>query len=80
MCAPKRKLFDCPRAVKSYFKAYILFSLEYCASVWISSGESYMGLKDSVVRRTERLCEVLIIIQNNIVLCYVYHAQEEYKL
>ena len=31
------KLFDCPRVLKSFFNSYILSSLEYCASVWMSS-------------------------------------------
>ena len=46
-------LGDCPRVVKSCFNAYILFDLEYCAPVWMSSAESHLGLLDSVVRSKE---------------------------
>ena len=42
------KLFDCPRVLKSCFKAYILPYLEYYASVWMSSAESHLCLLDSV--------------------------------
>ena len=31
-----RKLFDCPRVLKSYFNSYVLFSAKYCAPVWMS--------------------------------------------
>ena len=41
---------------KGYFNAYVLSSLEYCASVWMSSTESYLSLLNSV-RISERLCE-----------------------
>ena len=48
------KLFNCPRALKSCFNAYVLSSLKYCAPVWMSLMESHLGLLDSNVRR---LCE-----------------------
>ena len=51
------KLFDCPRMRKTCFIAYVLFDLEYCATVWISSAESHLSLLDSVVRSAERFCE-----------------------
>ena len=50
------KLFDCPRVLKSCFNVYVLFSLKYCASVWISSVESHLGLLNSIARSAERLC------------------------
>ena len=51
------KLFDCPHVLKCCFNAYVLSSLEYCASVWLSSSESQLGLLDSTVCSEERLCE-----------------------
>ena len=51
------KLFDWPRVLKSCFNAYVLSSLEQCASVWMLSAESHLGLLDSSVRSAERLCE-----------------------
>ena len=51
------KLLDCPRVLKSCFNAYVLFSLEYCAPVWMSSVESHLGLLDSIVCSAERWCE-----------------------
>ena len=49
------KLFDCPHVPKSCFNAYVLFTLEYCAIVWMSSAESHLGLLDSIVRGAVRL-------------------------
>ena len=51
------KLFDCPRALKNCFNTYALSSLEYCASVWISSAESHLSLLARVVRRAARFYE-----------------------
>ena len=51
------KLFDCPRVLKGCFHAYVLFSLEYCAPVRMSSAEFHLGLLDSIVRSAEKLCE-----------------------
>ena len=51
------KLFDWPRMLMSCFNSNDLFSLEYCVPVWVSSAESHLGLLDSIVRSTERLCE-----------------------
>ena len=31
-----RKLFNCPHVLKGCFNAYVLFSLDYCALVWMS--------------------------------------------
>ena len=45
------KLFACPRVLKNYFNAYVLFSLENWASVWMSSAESHLSFLDSIVRR-----------------------------
>ena len=53
-----RKLFHCPRVVKSCFNVYVQSSLDYCAPVWMSSEESHLCLLDSIVRRAEKLCEV----------------------
>ena len=47
------KLFDCPRVLNSYFNAYVLSRLEYCAPVWMSSAGSHLGLLDSIVRSAE---------------------------
>ena len=52
-----RKLFDCPRALKYCFNAYVLSSLEYRAPVWMSTAEAYLGLFDSIVRSVEKSCE-----------------------
>ena len=35
----------------------ILFNLEQCGPVWMSSVESHLGLLDSIVCSAERLCE-----------------------
>ena len=51
------KLFAYPRVLNSCFNAYVLFTLEYYTSVWMSSPGSHLGLQDSVVRSTERLSE-----------------------
>ena len=51
------KLFDCPCVLKSCFNAYVLFNLEHCASVWMSSAESHLSLVHSVFRSAERVCE-----------------------
>ena len=51
------KMIDCPRMLKGCFNAYVLFSLEYCSPVWMSSTESHLGLQDSIVRSAERLFE-----------------------
>ena len=50
------KLFDCLRVLKSCFNAFVRSSLEYCASLWMSSTEFHLGLLDSIVRSAERLC------------------------
>ena len=51
------KLFDCQRVLKSCFNAYVVLSLYYCTPVWMSSGESHLGLLDSIVCSAERLYE-----------------------
>ena len=51
------KLFDCSRVLKSCFNAYVLFTLEYCASIGMPIAESYFGLVNSVARSAARLCE-----------------------
>ena len=43
--------------LKSCFNAYVLSSLEYCVSVWMSLTESHLGLLDSIVCSVEKLCE-----------------------
>ena len=43
--------------LKSCSKAYVLFSLEWCATVFMSSAESHLGLLDSIVRSAKRFCE-----------------------
>ena len=50
-------LFDCPRVFKGCFNKYDLTSLEYCASVWMSSAKSHVGLLDYIFRSAERLCQ-----------------------
>ena len=62
------KLFNCPRGLKSYFNAYVLFNLEYCACVWMSSADSHLIWLESVVRSAERLCEGD--------LCYLGHRKK----
>ena len=52
-----RMLFDCPRVLKGCFNAYVLSSLEYCASVLMSLVESHLGLLDSIDSSAERSCE-----------------------
>ena len=47
-------LFDCKHVIQSWFNAYVLHNLEYCASVWLLSHLSFV---DSVVRSAERLYE-----------------------
>ena len=51
------KLFDCPHVLKSCLNAYVLSSLEYWISVWMSSVESHLGLLDSIVSSAEMSCE-----------------------
>ena len=51
------KLFDCPRVIKGCFNTYILSNMEYCAPVSKSSGESYLGLLDSIIRSAQRWCD-----------------------
>ena len=62
------KLIDCPRVLKSCLNAYVLSSLEYCASVLMSSAESYLGLRGSIICSGERLCEGD--------LCYLGHRMK----
>ena len=50
-----RKLLDCSLVPKSCFNAYILFSFEHYAPVWMSLAESHLGLLGSIVRSAERL-------------------------
>ena len=50
-------LYDCPPVLKRCFYAYVLPSLEYCASVLLSSAESHLVLLDSTVPSAERLCK-----------------------
>ena len=50
------KSFDCPRLLKSCFTACVISIIEYCATVWVSSAVSHLGLLNSVVRSAERLC------------------------
>ena len=52
-----RKLFNCPRVLKSCYNAYVLSSLEYCAPMRMFSVESHLGLLVSSILRAERLCE-----------------------
>ena len=51
------KLFDYPRQLRTCFNAYVLSSLEHCASVCISSAEFRLGLLDSIVCSGEKLCK-----------------------
>ena len=44
-CAPRR------------FNVYVLFALEYCANVGMSSAEPHLVLLNSAGRSAERLCE-----------------------
>ena len=48
-------LLDSSRVPKSCFNAYVLFSLKYCAPVWLLSDKSHLGLMDSIVRSAEIL-------------------------
>ena len=50
-------LFDFPRVLKSCFNAHVLFSLEYCAPMWMLSAEFHLGLLDDIVRSAESLCD-----------------------
>ena len=54
--------------LKSCFNAYKLSSLEYCASVWMSSAKSHLGSLDNIVRSAEKLCEGE--------LCYLGHRMK----
>ena len=51
------KLYNYSFVLKSYFNAYVLPNLEYCAPVWMASTESYLNLLDTVVRSGETSCE-----------------------
>ena len=84
-----RKLFDCPRVPKGCFNAYVLSSLKYCASAWLSSAESHWCLLHSIVRIMERLwkCELCCLrcIRKVSALCLLYkiyhrvdHPMNEY--
>ena len=46
-------LFDCPRVLNGCFYAYVLSSLEYCASLWMLSAEAHLCLLDSIIRSAE---------------------------
>ena len=54
---PSRKVFDCPRVLKSCFNAYVLSSLDYCAPVWMSAAEYDLSLLENTFRSADRLCE-----------------------
>ena len=43
------------KQVKSCFNSYVLYSLEHCAFVWMSSAESHLGLLDSVVKNVGKI-------------------------
>ena len=51
------KVIDLPLLLESYFKAYILPTLECWAPVLMSFSESQLGLLKSAVRSEEMLCE-----------------------
>ena len=75
-----RKSFNFSCVLKSCYGAYVLFSLEYCAPVWISSADSHLSALDSIVRSSERLCEggFLYLAHGRkasalCLLCKIYH-------
>ena len=77
------KLFDCLRVPKSIFSTYVLPHLEYCATVWMPSAESYLSLLDSVVRSAETLCEDELCCLGHrkkvnalCLLCNIYHIAD----
>ena len=51
------KLCDCLRELMDNFNAYVLSNLDYCASAWMSSAESYLSLLNSIVRSAETVCK-----------------------
>ena len=83
------KSFDCPLVIEGCFNAYALSSLEYYASVWMSSADSHLGLLDSIVHSSEMLCEGMLCClghrNNGSALCLHYkiyhrgdHPMNEY--
>ena len=72
------KLFEYPHALKSYFKAYVLFSLEHYTTMLMSSAESHLGLLGSVVRGAEMLSEAELYClshrRNASALCLLYKS------
>ena len=72
-CVVRRvgKSFECLQVLKSC--AYVLSNLEYCAPAWMSSGQSYLSLLDSVVRSAERLFEGKLCCLGHIVLSLLYN-------
>ena len=54
-CTEQKSYF--PRVLKGYFNEYVMFSLKYCASLWMSSSVSHLGLLASIVRSAKMLYE-----------------------
>ena len=55
-------LFGYPRGFKGCFNAYVLSSLEYCALVWMSSAESYLGLLDSIFLHCRKVVKMSLVV------------------
>ena len=80
------KSFNCPRVLKKCFDAYILPNVKYCASLWMSSAGSHLGLLDRVIRSAERWYESELCClgnrRNDSAFCLFYkiHHIEDHPL
>ena len=65
-----RKLFDCPRVLKSGFNAYVLSNAENWAPAWMSSAECYLSCVCSIRLITEwtTLCMSICTISLQLVI------------